>query len=67
MPRSQFWFARHVFFGPINRQAKLDAETAKKVPFGPEQIGRMIKLDFEAMNENVGRWTERWNKEIERR
>jgi putative spermidine/putrescine transport system substrate-binding protein len=64
---AQALFARHVFFGPINRQTRLDGETAKKVPFGAEQIARMIKLDFEAMNENVARWTERWNKEIERR
>jgi putative spermidine/putrescine transport system substrate-binding protein len=60
-------FARHVYFAPVNRQVKLDPEVARRVPYGQEQIGRMIKLDFEAMNDNVGRWTERFNKEIERR
>ena len=64
---AQEQFARHVFFGPINRQTKLDPEVAKKVPFGPDQVGRMVKLDFVAMNETVAKWTERWNKEIERR
>jgi putative spermidine/putrescine transport system substrate-binding protein len=66
-PEAQELFARHVFFGPINRQAKLDPEVARRVPYGAEQVGRMVKLDFEAMNEHVGRWTERWGKEVERR
>jgi putative spermidine/putrescine transport system substrate-binding protein len=60
-------FARNVFFAPINRATRLDPAVAAKVPYGQEQIGRMIKLDFEAMNDNVARWTERFNKEIERR
>lgn len=64
---AQALFARHVFFGPINGQVRLDPEVARRVPFGPEQIGKMVKLDFEAMNDGVARWTERWNKEIERR
>ncbi|MBI4246197.1 MAG: ABC transporter substrate-binding protein [Candidatus Rokubacteria bacterium] len=62
---AQALFAKHVFFGPINRQAKLDADTARKVPYGPEQVARMVKLDFEVMNAEMPRWTERWNKEIE--
>lgn len=66
-PEAQALFAKHVFFGPINRQTKVDPETARRVPFGPEQIGKMLKLDFVAMNDNVAKWTERWNKEIERR
>ena len=66
-PEAQALFAKHVFFGPINRETKLDPETARRVPFGPEQIGKMLKLDFAAMNDNVAKWTERWNKEIERR
>lgn len=66
-PEAQELFARHVFFGPINRTTRLEPEVARRVPFGPEQIGRMIKLDFVAMNEHVAAWTERWNKEIERR
>jgi putative spermidine/putrescine transport system substrate-binding protein len=64
---AQELFARHVFFGPINRQAKLDAETARKVPYGPEQIARLVKLDYVAMNEQLAGWIDRFNKEIERR
>jgi putative spermidine/putrescine transport system substrate-binding protein len=64
---AQELFARHVFFGPINRQTKLDPETAKRVPYGPEQIGRLVKLDYVAMNDHLADWIERLNKEIERR
>jgi putative spermidine/putrescine transport system substrate-binding protein len=64
---AQELFARHVFFGPINAQTKLDAETAKRVPYGPEQVGRLVKLDYVAMNEQLAGWIERFNKEIERR
>lgn len=60
-------FARHVFFAPVNRQLRLDPETARKVPYGPEQVGRMIKLDFDAVNEQLAGWTERFAKEVERR
>jgi putative spermidine/putrescine transport system substrate-binding protein len=64
---AQALFARHVFFGPVNKALTLDPEVARKVPFGPDQVGKLIKLDFVAMNEQVTKWTERWNKEIERR
>jgi putative spermidine/putrescine transport system substrate-binding protein len=64
---AQALYARHVFFGPINRATTLDPETAKKVPYGPERVAAMVKFDFQAMNESLPRWTERWNKEVERR
>lgn len=66
-PEAQALYARHVFFGPVNRQVKLDPETARKVPYGPEQVARLVKLDFAAMNDRVAQWTERWNKEVEQR
>ncbi|MBI4246196.1 MAG: ABC transporter substrate-binding protein, partial [Candidatus Rokubacteria bacterium] len=31
---AQELYARHVFFGPINRQTKLDPDTARRVPYG---------------------------------
>ena len=63
---AQELFARHVYFGPVNRLTRLDADVARKVPYG-EQVSTLVKLDFQAMHENLPRWTERWNREIERR
>jgi putative spermidine/putrescine transport system substrate-binding protein len=60
-------FAKHVFFGPINKLTRLDAETAKRVPHTPEQLAKLVKLDYNAMNEQLPAWTDRFNKEIERR
>jgi putative spermidine/putrescine transport system substrate-binding protein len=64
---AQELFARHVYFGPVNRHTRLDEATARRVPYGPDQVGRLVKLDFQAMNDHLAEWAERWNKEIERR
>lgn len=60
----QVW-AEHFKFGPYNRNVKLKPEIAARVPYGPEQIGTLIKIDWETVNRERARWTERWNKEIE--
>jgi hypothetical protein len=54
-------------FGPINRQTRLEPAVAAKVPYGAEHVARMVKLDFRAIHELLPVWTDRWNKEIERR
>jgi putative spermidine/putrescine transport system substrate-binding protein len=59
--------ARLVGFGPGNKQAKLDPETAKKVIYGSEFVNRMVVPNWTLVNANRAAWTERWNKEIERR
>jgi len=64
---AQAAFAKYVFFGPINRLTKLDPETAKRVPHTREQLAKLVKLDYVAMNEQLPAWTDRFNKEIERR
>jgi putative spermidine/putrescine transport system substrate-binding protein len=66
-PEAQALFAKHVFFGPINRRTTLDPETAKKVPHTPAQLAQLVKLDYVAMNEQLPGWVDRFNKEIERR
>lgn len=60
-------FAKHVFFGPVHKQTKLDPETAKRVPHTPEQLAKLVKLDYVTMNEQLPAWIDRFNKEIERR
>jgi len=52
-------------FGPYNKHVKLPSDLAAKVPYGPEKVGRLIKIDWEAANAARPQWTERWNKEIE--
>jgi putative spermidine/putrescine transport system substrate-binding protein len=64
-PEAQEVWAEHFKFGPYNKTVKLKPEIAKKVPYGPAQIGKLIKLDWDTINQMRREWTERWNKEIE--
>jgi putative spermidine/putrescine transport system substrate-binding protein len=59
--------AKFIFYGPVNRMAKLDPETAKSVVYGPEAMTRLTVANWEVINAKRSEWTERWNKEIERR
>jgi putative spermidine/putrescine transport system substrate-binding protein len=59
--------ARFIFYGPVNREAKLDPETAKSVVYGPEAMTRLTVANWEVINQKRSEWTERWNKEVERR
>lgn len=59
--------AKFVGLGPVSKLAKLDAETARRVVYGPEAVGKMVIPDWEVVNANRAAWTERWNKEVERR
>jgi putative spermidine/putrescine transport system substrate-binding protein len=59
--------ARYIGLGPVNKQAKLEAEFAKKVIYGEEFVTRLVFPDWTFINANRAAWTERWNKEVERR
>jgi putative spermidine/putrescine transport system substrate-binding protein len=59
-------FAVNMFEGPVNKTVVLDPELAKKMPYGPEQIDRMVVPDYEYTAEHRGEWSEKWNKEIAR-
>jgi putative spermidine/putrescine transport system substrate-binding protein len=52
-------------FGPYNKNVKLPPDLAAKVPYGPEKVAKLIKVDWETINAVRPQWTERWNKEIE--
>jgi len=58
-------FAKLLGFGPLNRKAQLDPETAGIVIHGKEQLSRLVVFDAEVVNAKRPMWTERWNKEIE--
>jgi putative spermidine/putrescine transport system substrate-binding protein len=62
---AQVEFAHGVFSGPVNKNTKLDGDIAKKVIYGEDQIAKLVKVDWEYVNEKRAEWTERANKEIE--
>lgn len=59
--------AKFIGLGPLNKKGKLDAETAQHVIYGGEYIDRVTIPDWNVVNAKRAEWTERWNKEIERR
>jgi putative spermidine/putrescine transport system substrate-binding protein len=59
--------AKYIGLGPLNRNTKLDPETAATVLYGPEAITKLTIPNWEVVNAKRAEWTERWNKEIERR
>lgn len=65
-PEVQAIFAAGQGFGPANRRTQLSPEVAALVPFGPEQVGRMIAVDWNVINQQREAWQRRWNREIER-
>ncbi|MCM3569251.1 ABC transporter substrate-binding protein [Neobacillus mesonae] len=58
-------FALSVFDGPVNKNVKLSGDITEKIPYGDEQISKLIKVDWEYVNQKRAEWTERANKEIE--
>ena len=58
--------AKNLGMGPMNSEAKLDAETAKGVIYG-EATKKVWSPDWKAINAGRTEWTERWGKEVERK
>jgi putative spermidine/putrescine transport system substrate-binding protein len=57
-------FARKIYYGPTNREVKLPAEYANRVPVGQDAIARLRFPDEDHLAKTRGAWVERWNKEI---
>lgn len=57
--------AKSVFYGPVNRTVKLDKTVAEKVPYGPEQMKRLVQPDWALISEKEKGWIERWTQQIE--
>lgn len=65
-PEVQEQLAATQGFGPVNREVKLSDEVAARVPYGPEQVEKLIAVDWDVINKNRQEWTQRWAREIER-
>jgi putative spermidine/putrescine transport system substrate-binding protein len=53
-------------WGPANSKTKLAPAVAAKVPYGNEQIGKLLPTDWTVVNEKRAEWTNRWNRTVER-
>lgn len=58
-------FAKSLFNGPVNKNVKLSGDILNKIIYGQEQISKLVKVDWEYVNQKRAEWTERASKEIE--
>lgn len=65
-PEVQTLQAQASGLGPVNRTVKLAPEIAARVPYGPEQVAKLIGIDWATINQHRQEWTERWNRTVER-
>jgi putative spermidine/putrescine transport system substrate-binding protein len=65
-PEVQAIQAQAIGLGPVNKTVQLTPEVAARVPYGPEQIGKLIAVDWTTINQHRTEWTDRWNRTVER-
>ena len=65
-PEVQAWLADTQGWGPVNKTVKLTPAVAAKVPYGPEQIGKLLPTNWTVANDKRAEWTNRWNRTVER-
>jgi putative spermidine/putrescine transport system substrate-binding protein len=53
-------------FGPTNKTVKLTPRQAEGMPYGPDQIAKLVTFDWAVINAHRDAWTKRWDREIER-
>ncbi|WP_036736421.1 ABC transporter substrate-binding protein [Paenibacillus zanthoxyli] len=49
---------------PTNKEVKLTEEEAEGLTYGADMISKLRYLDVKYVNENLKKWTDRWNREI---
>lgn len=52
--------AKTMLFGPVNKEVKLDAAAAARVPYGKDQVEGLIRLDTTKITQNLDALTARW-------
>ena len=65
-PEVQVLLAETMGFGPTNSKTELPAELGDSLPYGPERVGNLIAVDWDAINPQREEWTRRWAREVER-
>ena len=64
-PEMQKVLAAGAGLGPVNRKVELPAAEQAGIPYGPAQMDKLIKIDWDTVNEHREEWNKRWTREIE--
>lgn len=65
-PEIQAVWAKEQGAGPANKNTKLEPDVAKLVPYGPEQVSKLVAVDWDVINRDREAWTKRWQREVEK-
>jgi putative spermidine/putrescine transport system substrate-binding protein len=65
-PEVQALLADSQGWGPANKTTSLSPAVAAKVPYGEQQVGKLMATDWTVVNEKRAEWTNRWNRTVER-
>ncbi len=57
-------YARDLYYAPTNKTIVLDPDLAAKMPYGEDQVAKLLMLDFPTISANQSDWADRWNREI---
>jgi putative spermidine/putrescine transport system substrate-binding protein len=52
--------------GPVNKKVQLAPDLAARLPYGPEEVSKLVAFDWSKINPKRDDWSKRWNREIER-
>lgn len=65
-PETQVEMAKGAGFGPTNKKTVLPKELQAGLPYGPEQVAKLVAVDWVTVNQKRSEWDKRWTREIER-
>lgn len=65
-PQVQSVLAATQAWGPVNSTTKLAPAVAASVPYGKDQIAKLLPMDWTVINQKRSEWTNRWNRQVER-
>ncbi len=65
-PEVQAILAQGVGWGPVNKNAKLAPDVARKVVYGPQQVATLLAPNYTVINAKRAEWTQRWNRAVEK-
>ncbi len=61
---NQLAYAQRLFYAPTNRLVELPPELAAMMPYGEDEVGELLELDWAYITAHQSEWAERWNREI---
>jgi putative spermidine/putrescine transport system substrate-binding protein len=64
-PEMQAILAQGAGLGPVNKTVTLPADQQVGIPYGPAQVDKLQKIDWDTVNEHREEWNRRWTREIE--